>query len=227
MISLDDVHRMIASPTGAGKSYFAGFLAEKLYYNGKRFIILDLKADHIGLLALKKVKLLKIKPNTKYNYFKLASLVARGYSFIVVPTQRCPSDEFITQGLMLMDVVFSARRPVTIFLEEAHRYNESPYKPSRIVDLIAREGRKFKINLVFITQRIQEFPKILWEQCKLTYLFKITHPTVLKYIKAMIPDIEEINIQLQQYDVLEYNHVNSSWKIIKSWEIVRRTKHYG
>ena len=227
MITLDDVHRMIASPTGSGKSYFAGYLAEQLYFNNKRFITLDLKADHIGLLALKKVKLLKIKPNTQYDYFKLASYIAKGFSFVVVPTPRCDSEEFIEQCKMLMDVLFTARKAVAIFLEEAHRYNESPYKPAKIVDLIAREGRKFKINLIYITQRIQEFPKILWEQCKLTYLFKCTHPTALKYIKQLIPDFDEINHQLQQYDVLEYNHTTGDWKIIKSYEIVRKTKHCG
>jgi len=102
-----------------------------------------------------------------------------------------------------MDVLFSAEKPITIFVEEAHRYNESMYKPSKITELIAREGRKYGINLVFITQRIQEFPKLLWEQCKLTYLFKCTHITILKYIKQMIPNFDEINHQLQQYDVLD------------------------
>jgi DNA helicase HerA-like ATPase len=227
MITLDDVHRMIASPTGSGKSYFAGYLAEQLYFNNKRFIIFDIKADHIGLLALKKVKLLKIKPQTHYSFFKLANYIKKGFSFVVVPTQKCGSDEYIQQCLMLLDVLFNSKCSVTIFIEEAHRYNESPRKPTKIVDIVAREGRKYKTNLTFITQRIQEFPSVLWEQCKVTYLFKITHPATLRYVENFIPDIKNINPQLQKYDVLEYNHVSGEWRIIKSYEIVRKTKHYG
>jgi len=225
MIDLEsNVHRLIAAPTGAGKSYFVGWLAEQLYERGKRWIILDTKTrNHIGLISLKKVKLLKIKPDTAYNFWKLTD-----YDYILcIPTEKTKTRELIEQYRMILDVLFSAKRPITIFVEEAHNYNPNPYVADDLLELIAREGRSYKINLIFVTQRIQDFPKLLWSQCKFTYLFKFMIPHDVKYIAKMIPDFERINMELQRYDVLEYTHETNDYKIIKSYEIVRKTKHYG
>jgi len=219
-----NVHILVSAPTGAGKSYFVGWMAEKLYEKKRRFIILDTKTkNHIGLVALKKLKLLKIKPNTEYNYWKLAN-----YDHVLcIPTQRTTTKGLISHYRMILDVLFSARKPITIFIEEAHNYNPNPYIADDILELIAREGRTSKINLVMITQRIQDFPKLLWSQCKLTYLFKFMIPHDIKYIERMIPDFSKINRELQRHDVLEYDHVLNEIRIIKAHEIIRRTKHYG
>jgi len=39
-----------------------------------------------------------------------------------------------------------------------------------------REGRGRGLSLGFITQRIQDFPKLLWSQCYMNYLLKFTLP---------------------------------------------------
>ena len=225
MIDLEsNVHRLIAAPTGAGKSHFVGWIAEQLYERGKRWIILDTKTkNHIGLISLRKVKLLKIKPDTAYNFWKLVD-----YDYILcIPTKKTKTRELIEQYRMILDVLFSAQKPVTIFVEEAHNYNPNNYVADDLLELIAREGRGLGISAYFITQSIQEFPKILWRQCKLTYLFKFMIPQDVNYIAKMIPDFEKLNRQLQLYDVIEYNHITNEYKIIKSYEIVRKTKHYG
>ncbi len=225
MIDIEsNVHRLVSAPTGAGKSYFVGWMAERLYEKGKRWIILDTKTrNHIGLLALPKVKLLKIKPHTNYNFWRLID-----HDFIVcIPTERTKTRELIEQYRVLLDVIFSAKKPVTLFIEEAHNYNPNPYVADDMLELIAREGRGSRINLILITQSIQEFPKILWRQCKFTYLFKFMIPQDVAYISKMIPDFAKINRELNLHDVLEYNHITNEYQIIRSYQIQRKTKHYG
>ncbi|WP_202320197.1 type IV secretory system conjugative DNA transfer family protein [Archaeoglobus neptunius] len=221
---MKNAHMMVAAPTGGGKSYFVGWMAEKLYQAGRRFIILDTKTrNHIGLVALKKLKLLKIKPNTQYDYWKLINYD----QVLCIPTERTKTKELINHYRAILDTVFAAKKPITVFVEEAHNYNPNPHVPDELLELIAREGRSSRINLVFITQRIQDFPKLLWSQCKLTYLFKFMIPQDVKYIARMIPNFEEINRELQKHDCLEYDHESNEVRIIRASEIIRRTRHYG
>ncbi len=221
---MKNAHMMVAAPTGGGKSYFVGWMAEKLYEQGRRFIILDTKTrNHIGLVALKKLKLLKIKPNTAYDYWKLINYD----QVLCIPTERTKTKELINHYRAILDTIFAAKKPVTVFVEEAHNYNPNPHVPDELLELIAREGRSSRINLVFITQRIQDFPKLLWSQCKLTYLFKFMIPQDVKYIARMIPDFEEINRELQKHDCLEYDHESNEIRIIRAPEVIRKTKHYG
>ena len=90
-----------------------------------------------------------------------------------------------------------------IVVEEAHNYNKNPYSPSPILRLVAREGRGRGLSLWFITQRIQDFPKLLWSQCYMTYLLKFTIPQDIRYVSALIPDFDKINRELRMHDVTE------------------------
>lgn len=106
-------------------------------------------------------------------------------------------------------------------------YNKNPYVPSPVLELVAREGRGRKISLWFITQRIQDFPKLLWSQCYYTYLLKFNIPQDIAYIRSLIPNFEKINLELGRYDVLEYDHVSNQYRIVQKENIRRETKHYG
>ncbi len=220
---------LVAGITGSGKSYFVGYLAEQLYFESRRWIILDTDTrNHIGLIALKKVKLLKIKPGVSYDFWKLAEMQN---PVLVIPSEgylrKEGVDSLIEQYKALLDVLFAARNPVVVFIEEAHRYSTHPYNPDRMLELLAREGRKYRINPVYITQRIQDFPKVIWSNCTRTYIFKWTIPQDVGYIARMIPDFAEINRQLEKHDVLEFDHTTGEIRILKSYEIERETKHYG
>ena len=219
---------LIAGPTGSGKSYFAGWIAEKLHDLEKRFIVLDTDTkNHYGLVQLKKVKLLRIKPGYDYDFWKVANIRD---SVLVVPTEafllKKGVDELIEIYKHFLKVIFRAKKPVVVFIEEVHRYQHG-YKPDKSVEVLAREGRKYGINPIYITQRIQEFPKILWSNCTGTFVFRWTIPQDIRYIKDMIPNFEEINRELRRHDVLFYNHITGEIKMIPKEMIIRRTKHYG
>lgn len=219
-----NVHRLIAAPTGAGKSYFVGFLVEKLYSEGKPFIILDTKTrNHIGLIGLKGLKLVKIRPGASYNWKKLVE-----YPYLLlIPTIRTKTADLIAQYTAVIDEIYAAGKERVIIVEEAHNYNKNSSLPSPVLELVAREGRGRGVSLWFVTQRIQDFPKLLWSQCYFTYLLKFLIPQDIKYVEALIPNFTEINRELDRFDVLEYRHVSGEFDIIPHTNINRSTRHYG
>lgn len=218
------VHRLIAAPTGAGKSYFVGYLVEELYKNDLPFIILDTKTkNHLGLIGLPKVKRLQIRAGVSYDFERLAE-----YDYLLcVPSIRTTSAELIRHYTSLLDTFYTVGKKGIIIAEEAHLYNKNPYVPSPTLELIAREGRGRGIFLWYLTQRIQDFPKLLWSQSYYTYLLKFNIPQDIRYIEALIPDFSQINRDLGRYDVLEFDHITSEYRILKKETIVRKTKHYG
>jgi len=219
-----NVHRLIAGPTGSGKSYFVGFLVEKLYAEQKPFIILDTKTkNHIGLVGLKGLKIVKVKPNAAYDWKKLVE-----YPYLLlIPTIRTKTDELIEQYTAVIDAIYTAGRERTIIVEEAHNFNKNAYSPSPVLELVAREGRGRGISLWMLTQRIQDFPKLLWSQCYLTYLLKFLIPQDIKYIEQLIPNFTDVNRKLNKHDVLVYSHTTNEYLIVSKGDIIRQTTHYG
>lgn len=219
-----NVHRLIAAPTGAGKSHFVGYLCEKLYEQKRPFIILDTKTqNHIGLIGLKGVKRLQIRPGVEYDFKRLVEFD----HLLCVPTIRTRTEDLIEQYSQLIDAVYTAGKSTVLLVEEAHNYNKNSYAPSPILELVAREGRGRGISLWFVTQRIQDFPKLLWSQCYYTYLMKFLIPQDIRYVEQLIPDFTRINRELNRYDVLEFDHSTAEYRILPKETVQRKTKHYG
>lgn len=214
---------LIAGVTGSGKSYFTGFLCEELRRLRKRFIVLDTKKDNLrGLSELKDVHEVKVYPGKVYNWFKALS---KDY-LIIYPSERTTSEELKEQYILLLETLYYNDRNRVIVIEEAHRL-VSQWNLEPIIELLVREGRGKRLSVIFTTQRIQEFNKLVWSQCDRTYIFRWFIPQDIAYISRMLPNFEEINAQLQEHDVLEYNHRTGEYRIIKANEVVRITTHYG
>jgi hypothetical protein len=81
-------------------------------------------------------------------------------------------------------------RPVLIVLEEAHRYlNESAVSMTRnAVNRIAREGRKYGIGLLLVTQRPSELPDTALAQCGSLISLRLTNSADQATIRAALPD---------------------------------------
>jgi len=214
---------LIAGVTGSGKSYFTGFICEEMRRQRKRFIVLDTKKDNLrGLTDLKDVHEVRVFPRKAYNWFKALS---RDY-LVIYPSERTTTPELMDHYKMLLETLYYNDRDRVIVIEEAHRL-ASQWALEPIVELLVREGRGKGLSVIFTTQRIQDFSKLVWSQCDRTYIFKWFIPQDISYISRMIPDFETINRQLQQHDVLEYNHRTGEFRIIKAHEIKRLTPHYG
>ena len=92
--------------------------------------------------------------------------------------------------------------PISIMLEEAHRYvqrdNDVNILGYNIFERIAKEGRKFGVILDLITQRPTELSESVLSQCSNFLIFKINHPSDLDYIERMVPNISSDVIEKQK-----------------------------
>lgn len=83
--------------------------------------------------------------------------------------------------------------PFHIVLEESHRYvqndNDNFLLGYNIFERIAKEGRKFGLILDLISQRPVELSETVISQCTNFFIFKMTHPRDLEYIKKMLPNM--------------------------------------
>lgn len=217
-------HILIAAPTGGGKSYLLGSLIERIYGEKKPLLILDTKTrNHIGLVQLHNMKLLRIKPGCAYDWDKALSTPY----ILSIPHPSTRTKELIQQYNGLLEAAYDTKKPRTIVVEEAHLYNPSPQHPNEHLEIISREGRGYGMNLVQVTQRIQDYPKLLWSQCRATYVMKFMIPQDIKYLSSMIPEFPQLNQQLNLHDVLRYDHVDNSYQIIKAADVKRITPHLG
>lgn len=214
---------LIAGVTGSGKSYLTGFICEELRRQRRRFIVLDAKKDNLrGLSELKNVHEVKVISGKAYNWFKAVSK-----DFLVIyPSEKTTTEELMSQYEKLLETLYYNDRDRVIVIEEAHHL-AAQHSLNHVVELLVREGRGKGLSAIFTTQRIQDFSKLVWSQCDRTFIFKWFIPHDILYISKMIPNFEQINRELQQHDVLEYNHRNGAWRIIKAHEVKRITPHYG
>ena len=88
------------------------------------------------------------------------------------------------------------RLPVTLVLEEAHRY--IPERPSgyaidasRVFERIAKEGRKYGLFLMVASQRPSELSKTVLSQCSNFVIHRIQNPDDLVQIRQMTPFVSE------------------------------------
>lgn len=81
-------------------------------------------------------------------------------------------------------------RPVLVVLEEAHRYlSEGSAEAARIsVNRIAREGRKYGVGLMLVTQRPSELPDTALSQCGTLIALRLSNSADQARIRSALPD---------------------------------------
>jgi len=80
--------------------------------------------------------------------------------------------------------------PVLVVLEEAHRYlgASASLMTRDSANRIAREGRKYGIGLLLVTQRPTELPETALAQCGTLIALRLTNASDQGAIKAALPD---------------------------------------
>lgn len=81
-------------------------------------------------------------------------------------------------------------RPVLIVLEEAHRYLHGAESSlaKQASNRIAREGRKYGIGLMLVTQRPSELPDTALAQCGTLIAMRLTNASDQGTVRAALPD---------------------------------------
>ncbi len=85
--------------------------------------------------------------------------------------------------------------PILLVCEEAHAYipraHDTKYEGTRrSMERIAKEGRKYGVGLMVVSQRPHELSETVLAQCGSFICFRMTNPDDQKYIRDLVPDAE-------------------------------------
>lgn len=81
-------------------------------------------------------------------------------------------------------------RPLLVVMEEAHRYLSSGADSlaSETVQKIAKEGRKYGVGAMVISQRPSEVDETILSQCGTYFALRLTNPTDRARVQGTLPD---------------------------------------
>ena len=115
-----------------------------------------------------------------------------------VPTQATEVATGVVLNLLLQVAVHSPAggegvgrpRPILVVLEEAHRYLNAGATSlaKQSCNRIAREGRKYGIGLMLVTQRPSELPDTALAQCGTLIALRLTNASDQATVRAALPD---------------------------------------
>ena len=85
--------------------------------------------------------------------------------------------------------------PILLICEEAHSYitreSDSQFEGSRkSMERIAKEGRKYGVGLVVVSQRPHEVSETVLAQCGTFVCLRITNPNDQSYVRSLVPESE-------------------------------------
>ena len=83
--------------------------------------------------------------------------------------------------------------PILLVYEEAHNYvpkhNDVKYRAVKeSIERIAKEGRKYGVSAMIVSQRPSEISETIFSQCNSFVVMRLTNPTDQNYIKRLMPD---------------------------------------
>lgn len=83
--------------------------------------------------------------------------------------------------------------PFLLVYEEAHNYIPQSERAKygsvkKSIERIAKEGRKYGISLMIVSQRPSEISETIFSQCNNFVAMRLTNPTDQHYIKRLLPD---------------------------------------
>ena len=81
-------------------------------------------------------------------------------------------------------------RPLLVVMEEAHRYLSSGADSlaSETVQRIAKEGRKYGVGAMVISQRPSEVDETILSQCGTFFALRLSNPTDRERVRGTLPD---------------------------------------
>ncbi len=174
------------------------------------------KAGDSGPYMRLKTKIDEIKSDPRYGFMfsgmlvadTMASFMSRifrlpgdGKPISIIDVSGVPSDITSVVVAVLARMVFDyaiwsrnePQRPILLVCEEAHRYIPSDRDTSdsavrRILERIAKEGRKYGVSLGLITQRPSDLAEGVLSQCGTIIAMRLNNERDQAYVKAAMPE---------------------------------------
>jgi hypothetical protein len=83
--------------------------------------------------------------------------------------------------------------PFLLVLEEAHNYipqseGAKYHSVKKSIERIAKEGRKYGLSLMIVSQRPSEISETIFSQCNNFVAMRLTNPSDQQYVKRLVPD---------------------------------------
>lgn len=100
--------------------------------------------------------------------------------------------------------------PILLVFEEAHNYlpasGEGSQSARKTVERIAKEGRKYGVSCMIVSQRPSEVSETILSQCNNYVILRLTNPVDQNYVRRLVPDafagIIEVLASLRQGESL-------------------------
>jgi hypothetical protein len=132
---------------------------------------------------------------------KIFRLPARGKPISIIDVSGVPTDIVSVVVAVLSRLVFDyaiwsrseAQRPVLLICEEAHRYIPSDKTSSgqavrKVLERIAKEGRKYGVSLGLITQRPSDLAEGVLSQCGTIIAMRLNNERDQHFVKSAMPE---------------------------------------
>ena len=132
---------------------------------------------------------------------KIFRLPARGKPISIVDVSGVPSDITSVVVAVLSRLVFDyaiwarneVQKPVLLVCEEAHRYvpadkTSSGQSVRKILERIAKEGRKYGVSLGLITQRPSDLAEGVLSQCGTIIAMRLNNDRDQAFVKSAMPE---------------------------------------
>ncbi|MFS0738269.1 DUF87 domain-containing protein [Sphingomonas sp. 1P06PA] len=174
------------------------------------------KSGGTGPYMRLKSKLDEIKTDPRYSFMfsgmlvgdtmaaflqKIFRLPGHGKPISIIDVSGVPSDITSVVVAVLSRMVFDyaiwsreeAQRPILLVCEEAHRYIPSDRVTTggavrKILERIAKEGRKYGVSLGLITQRPSDLAEGVLSQCGTIIAMRLNNERDQAYVKAAMPE---------------------------------------
>ncbi len=83
--------------------------------------------------------------------------------------------------------------PFLLVLEEAHNYipqseGAKYHSAKKSIERVAKEGRKYGLSLMIVSQRPSEISETIFSQCNNFVAMRLTNPSDQQYVKRLMPD---------------------------------------
>jgi DNA helicase HerA-like ATPase len=132
---------------------------------------------------------------------KIFRLPAKGKPISIIDVSGVPSDIVSVVVAVLSRLVFDyaiwsrseVQRPVLLICEEAHRYIPSDKTSTgqavrKILERIAKEGRKYGVSLGLITQRPSDLAEGVLSQCGTILAMRLNNDRDQAFVKSAMPE---------------------------------------
>ncbi|HUW08523.1 MAG TPA: ATP-binding protein [Anaerolineae bacterium] len=124
-----------------------------------------------------------------------------GSGITVVDLSGVPSEAVATVVSVISRIVYEfnfwnperARFPLLVVFEEAHNYipnvGSARFSSAReAVERLAKEGRKYGIGIMVVSQRPKELSETVISQCNTFVAMRLTNPEDQNYVRRLVPD---------------------------------------